>query len=295
MNPATARQLQCPFIGCASHRFNLAVQEFFSKYDESLESIHNLMKQLKTLKNGGALRTKTDILPILRNKTRWSSTYAMLNRFFKLKDSITALNNSELDRFLPAGSVLNELKVLLEAGEVLESVTKALQSNSINLAEVRILFDSMCDKFEEMKPRLSKVASIIDNVAFEDAIVKIILGEENDLSFSEEHSVELFLKETVIIDGEDSEDEVREGDKVDFALNLLKRNKKRKISAESKYIDLTWIPPTSNIVERLFSAARLVLTDYRKSMDDYSFECLMFLKTNNTFWDLALFNEIYNS
>jgi ribosomal protein S21 len=35
------------------------------------------------------------------------------------------------------------------------------------------------------------------------------------------------------------EDEVREGDKVDFALNLLKRNKKRKISAESKYIDLT--------------------------------------------------------
>ena len=135
----------------------------------------------------------------------------------------------------------------------------------------------------------------VDNVAFEDAIVKIILGEENDLSFSEEHSVELFLKETVIIDGEDSEDEVREGDKVDFALNLLKRNKKRKISAESKYIDLTWIPPTSNIVERLFSAARLVLTDYRKSMDDYSFECLMFLKTNNTFWDLALFNEIYNS
>ena len=107
-------------------------------------------------------------------------------------------------------------------------------------------------------------------------------------------SVEFFLKETVIIDGEDSEDEVRKRDN-DFALNLLKRSKKRKLSAGSKYIDLTQIPPTSNIVERLFSAARLVLTDYRKSMDDYSFECLMFLKTNNTFWDLALFNEIYNS
>ena len=49
--------------------------------------------------------------------------------------------------------------------------------------------------------------------------------------------------------------------------------KKRKISAESKYIDLTWIPPTSNIVERLFSAARLVLTDYRKSMFDPDLYC----------------------
>ena len=92
----------------------------------------------------------------------------------------------------------------------------------------------MCDKFKEMKPRLSKVASIIDNVAFEDAIVKIILEEEKDLSLSEKHSVEPFLKEAVIIDGEDSEDEVRNGDKGDFALNLLKRSKKIKISLGSK-------------------------------------------------------------
>jgi len=107
--------------------------------------------------------------------------------------------------------------------------------------------------------------------------------------------VKLFLKETVVIGAANSEDEVRKGNKVDFALTLLKRNKKRKVSAGSKYIDLTWIPPTSNIVERLFSAARLVLTDYRKSMDDYSFECLMFLKTNKNFWDLTLFNKVYTT
>ena len=58
MNPATARLLRCPFIDCASRRFNLAVQEYFSKYDESLEAIHNLMKQLKTLKNGGSADKK---------------------------------------------------------------------------------------------------------------------------------------------------------------------------------------------------------------------------------------------
>jgi hypothetical protein len=39
VNPATADILKCPFIGCASHRFNLAVKEYMGTHEEALENI----------------------------------------------------------------------------------------------------------------------------------------------------------------------------------------------------------------------------------------------------------------
>ena len=74
-----------------------------------------------------------------------------------------------------------------------------------------------------------------------------------------------------------------------YAIQALK--KKRKVIT-NEFIDLSFIPPTSNIVERLFSAARLVLTDYRKSMSPYTFECVMFLKINRDLWDASLVSNI---
>jgi hypothetical protein len=60
------------------------------------------------------------------------------------------------------------------------------------------------------------------------------------------------------------------------------KNKRRKI-VHGEYLNLNFVPPTSNVVERLFSNARLVLTEYRKSMTPYTFECVMFLKSTGTF------------
>jgi hypothetical protein len=79
VNPATARLIGCAFIGCSSHRFNLAAKEYFLEYEPILSNIHLLMKKLCTLKFAGALRKRTPLNPITRNVTRWSSTYAMLD------------------------------------------------------------------------------------------------------------------------------------------------------------------------------------------------------------------------
>jgi hypothetical protein len=72
------------------------------------------------------------------------------------------------------------------------------------------------------------------------------------------------------------------------------RNKRRKLKTmhDFNFINLEFIPPTSNIVERLFSSARLVLTDYRKSMSPYTFECVMFLKFNASLWDINTVSKI---
>ena len=82
-NGSIAEKLNKPLIGCASHRFNLAVQKYYEEDGLILETNHKVMKKLKNLKAAGLLRTHTDLKPKPRNATRWSSTYATVKRFLK--------------------------------------------------------------------------------------------------------------------------------------------------------------------------------------------------------------------
>ena len=92
----------------------------------------------------------------------------------------------------------------------------------------------------------------------ENAVVKVICFANVNLSNSEKELLKPFRKLRV------EQAPVEENTRI--AMQAL--IKKRKV-VESDYLDLAFIPPTSNIVERLVSAARLVLTDYRKSMSPY--------------------------
>eukprot|EP00954_Amorphochlora_amoebiformis_P030883 1395348-Amorphochlora_amoeboformis.AAC.3 len=85
-NCATNRTLSkitnIPFIGCASRRFNLAVQLWLRSYEYLLAKVAKVMVQLRTLKQAALLQTKTPLKPVYRNVTRWSGNHAMLKRFF---------------------------------------------------------------------------------------------------------------------------------------------------------------------------------------------------------------------
>ena len=291
VNPATARLLGCSFIGCASHRFNLAVKEYMLTYEEKLDDIQSLMKKLLNLKIAGALRRKTDLKPVIRNVTRWSSTYSMLKRFLQLKDILVSLNHPEVNEFLPDGRQVNSLEALEKNLKVLESVTKALQNSRVNLAQVRLLFEKISVKYPTLRGRLRTNAALVFCEDFENGIVKIIDGKEEHLTEEEKGKVAVFLKESVTENSDAREED--DGVEKDFARTLLEWNEKCKESATSKYVDLNWVPPTSNVVERLFSAARQKLTDYRKSMSPYTFECVMFLKVNRKYWDIDLVNEVF--
>jgi hypothetical protein len=37
------------------------------------------------------------------------------------------------------------------------------------------------------------------------------------------------------------------------------------------------------------------MTDFRKSMTPYTFECIMFLKMNKNLWDLNLVNDVVSN
>ncbi|KAE9275238.1 hypothetical protein PR003_g29390, partial [Phytophthora rubi] len=62
--------------------------------------------------------------------------------------------------------------------------------------------------------------------------------------------------------------------------------KKKKAPKRSHYVDVAYVPPTSNECERFFSAAKLVLSDVRKSLSPAKLEMLMCLQYNRELWDV---------
>ena len=79
-NQDIANKMKIPLIGCASHRFNLAVEQSLHEHEEILAKLDHLMSKLKTLKGAARLRQKTQLRAVKRNVTRWNSTRAMLQR-----------------------------------------------------------------------------------------------------------------------------------------------------------------------------------------------------------------------
>jgi hypothetical protein len=93
-----------PMLSCSSHRLNLGIQEFLALNPikmKCLRLIHRLMKQLKKPNVGSILSqlSRGTFKPILHNKTRWSSKYNILKRYFKLEDS-NLLSRPEMDQLI---------------------------------------------------------------------------------------------------------------------------------------------------------------------------------------------------
>ena len=80
--PATARALNVPFIGCASHRLHLAVSKYVVDNHSALVSrVNENMILLKTKKNRGKLlRLGCNLSPRVRTN-KWASLYEMMLRY----------------------------------------------------------------------------------------------------------------------------------------------------------------------------------------------------------------------
>jgi hypothetical protein len=55
---------------------------------------------------------------------------------------------------------------------------------------------------------------------------------------------------------------------------------------KTKFVDLQFLLSISNVVERLFSLARLILTDERKNMSPIVFEAMLYLQKNREYWSV---------
>ncbi|KAG3008832.1 hypothetical protein PC121_g16768 [Phytophthora cactorum] len=79
-NQVIATRLGVPLIGCASHRFNLAVCRYLEDYKPLIDEVQTLCIQLRYPNNAAELARHTHYKPLKSNATRWSSTYQICER-----------------------------------------------------------------------------------------------------------------------------------------------------------------------------------------------------------------------
>ncbi|KAE9352545.1 hypothetical protein PR003_g4323 [Phytophthora rubi] len=127
-----SREGALPMVGCASHRFNLAVTDCLTDYETFLAKIHALGTKLRTIKGRAILRRVTELSPLGRNDTLWSSTHAMVQRYTKLEPALNSLGHGTLIEFgiqplLPCSAESERTHALLKVLNDFEGVTKMLQ------------------------------------------------------------------------------------------------------------------------------------------------------------------------
>ena len=85
MNQLLSRLCNKPLIGCASHRLNLEVKRLFKEHTDVLDKIQDVTKGLTSSKPAAQQLEDTGFVAVMRNKTRWTSTFAMVERVFRIK------------------------------------------------------------------------------------------------------------------------------------------------------------------------------------------------------------------
>lgn len=279
-NKALALLVGCGFVGCASHRFNLAVKDLIGQEWALVEVVQKVMLKLRNLIPAAKLRRHTPLKPLLNNVTRWSSTHSMLRRYQQLRDFVPSIGDDGITILLPSNAEEKKIDGLVLILDELDSVTKRLQDEETTMADVRVLFDATIAKYPETLCRLGETAGIVLHPEFESALVKLQENRVVDLTNTEKVSVSgLKLMDSVNNTTADAE--------TSFASRALKKRRINSSTHSAGYMDSRFITPTSNICERLMSTAGLCYgNDRRERLLPLHLEQQVFLKENCKFWNL---------
>ncbi|KAG2767838.1 hypothetical protein Pcac1_g20893 [Phytophthora cactorum] len=127
--------------------------------------IHALMKHLSTIKCRAPLRKVTPLAPVMRNVTRWSSVFGMVERYNKLHPALLAMDHASMAKHGIAHFLLTE-EESTQAEELLENlfdfqeVSEARQDPTLTLVGVRCAFDWVVRQYPPMKERLASDAAV---------------------------------------------------------------------------------------------------------------------------------------
>lgn len=204
-NRAISRCIGVPMIGCAAHRFNLAVRSHVQGHRDAIDKVAVLMKKLKIVKRSAVLRSSgCRYRPVALHELRWSGLHRMLKRYDQLYPFLYLFSSdTDVDRdlpshlspddhrrfpivsFIPNATEHCEIMELLEDLDSLQLATQRLQSEALTLSSVRGIFDEILVDFPSLRSRLGPDACIVESPTFEAAVVKVQNGSERCLTSSE--------------------------------------------------------------------------------------------------------------
>lgn len=280
-NKKLAKLLKVPLLGCTSHRLNLAVKALFAEHEAVIENINQLTSKLLTVKSAAKLRRTIELQPLKKNDTRWTSTYSMVERFFALLPHLDEFSDDEtITELIPTKIKQIVLKALMKKMSDFHETTLELQKASTSVVLVRRLFDGLSSKYPAVESFLAESASIIakTNIPFETGLCKVVSGNDN-LTDAEVAALKPFENSSINASSNGS---------LSFVESITKK------SRLSNYPNLGFIPPSSNLVERFFSQAKLIVTDRRNRLSPFSLEMILYLKFNSSFWTPRLLQTVYN-
>ena len=311
-NPAVAKKMGVPLIGCSSHKFNLGVEEWINSDQElvdAIDELSELMKQASYSKAAALLRDFTfqdhgkELCPKQQCVTRWTGTMDMIERYFRIKLQLEKIKS--LQAYFLSKEADSILKNASKAFLALRIVTKELQHKGITVAEVRELFDSVLKDYRFKKAfqrTIGAGSNLIRNPAFESGILKLM--EDPMAPRLSDREAEACKKLLIAPPVEDEDSDSEDDEPATLERVLEQRVKKRKLLKEQKksavaaisskqlYQDPSkFICATSNCCERLFSEAKYILVPHRSAMSPILFEALLFLKKNKRFWSLELVSK----
>ena len=133
-----------------------------------------------------------------------------------------------------------------------------------------------------LSSHLAPDAPIVHCPDFESAIVKLQMEDEN-LTEKEASAVQVFRNVTVDAAASvvtPSVEATTYEDKMRLAVEAKKAGRGR----SQKYRSTFHISPTSNIVERLFSRAGIIMSPRRRQMDPSTLEMFLMLRVNKHMW-----------
>eukprot|EP00171_Calliarthron_tuberculosum_P002661 IDg2661t1 len=263
-NLRTAKLCSKPHVSCTSHKLNN--------------------------ENAAILRNLTELRPVMHNQTRWSGKFNMLQRFERLRDELISASqdvNADIHIDDSAHFLRKVTKYRTILGEI-NVVTKVLQKENSVLAMCRDSLDCLIEAVEEQKniPQARLYGCMLgkkyigQSTTFEKAVVKIQKGLKNELSASEKFAAKCLLVHETADEGESPK-------KIVSMQEML--TKRRKVqSLKISYINCDFILGSVAIVERLWSCAHYIYSDYRRSMTPQLLEALLFLRANERLWDAQL-------
>ncbi|KAG6947977.1 hypothetical protein JG687_00015761 [Phytophthora cactorum] len=202
----------------------------------------------------------------------------MMARRLVLREFISA-EDEELAEEMPSTATNRNLKALLGQLADAQSVAMELLCAELNLLDARDLLNGLLEVMPSFGDYLAPNAEIVHAPDFESGVVKVLGAQAKRLTCTERSSLQPFLRR--------APPPVRQEEpvKVGFADRILKRRKVDDVP--SAYILLGAIPPTSNIFERLFSMARMVLRYERNRLSLLTLEMILFRKVNQKYWDVT--------
>jgi hypothetical protein len=229
----------------------------------------------------------SELAPVPRCPTRRSSTHAMVARYLELLP-IIATHWGNL-RIPPNLLLSPEEQVALAAlgiqlGQI-NPVVVRLQREDLTLLEARTAFDVSRQQYVGLNHYLHPEYTNPAYRNFESGLVKLQEDNHHQLTVGEALVMERFRKP--VIPAQVPPVQVAgplQGNLVDL-IDAQVRQRRDAGPNASPYVDTKFVQATSDVVERCFSAAKLISTPQR-NFPSCTLEILMMLRMNRSRWNV---------